>query len=254
MNRENFSQALAAVLRGENARDKGIGTLREKTLHAVLKRYMEPYEGSHEVRIGSYVADIVGENGIVEIQTRGFNQLRKKLTAFLEVATVTIVYPIAYTKWLIWVDPETGEATGKRKSPKRGTVYDAFYELYKIKPLLTHPNLRVHLILLDMEEYRHLNGWSHDRKRGSSRYERIPTALVDEMIVASPEEYRKLIPAGLPEQFTSEDYGKATGLAASYAQTALNVLRYVGAVTRVGRKGRLHLYQRSRDQLPEEVL
>ena len=248
MNRENFSQALAAVLRGENARGKGIGTLREKTLHAVLKRYMEPYEGSHEVRIGPYVADIVGENGIMEIQTRGFNQLRKKLTAFLEAAPVTIVYPIAYTKWLIWVDPETGEATGKRKSPKRGTVYDAFYELYKIKPLLTHPNLRVHLILLDMEEYRHLNGWSHDRKRGSSRYERIPTALVDEMIVASPREYRKLIPAGLPEQFTSEDYGKATGLAVSYAQTALNVLCYVGAVTRVGRKGRLHLYQRSKDQ------
>ena len=248
MNRENFTQALAAVLRGENARDKGIGTLREKTLHAVLKRYMEPYEGSHEVRIGPYVADIVGENGIMEIQTRGFNQLRKKLTAFLEAAPVTIVYPIAYTKWLIWVDPETGEATGKRKSPKRGTVYDAFYELYKIKPLLTHPNLRIHLILLDMEEYRHLNGWSHDRKRGSSRYERIPTALVDEMIVASPEEYRKLVPAGLPEQFTSEDYGKATGLAVSYAQTALNVLRYVGVVTRVGKKGRLHLYQRSKDQ------
>ena len=59
--------------------DKGIGTLSEKTLHAVLKRYYEPYGDNHEVKIGGYVADIVGEHGIIEIQTRNFDRLRKKL-------------------------------------------------------------------------------------------------------------------------------------------------------------------------------
>jgi len=243
VNRESFGQALERVLRDERAHNKGIGTLREKALHAVLKQYLEPFEDSHEVKIGSYVADIVGENGIVEIQTRGFNQLRKKLSTFLEVASVTVVYPIAHTKWLVWIDPETGEATNKRKSPKRGTAYDAFYELYKIKMLLNHPNLRLHLILLDMEEYRHLNGWSHDRKRGSSRYERIPTALVEEVIIGTSEDYYKLIPSGLPEQFTSRDFGQASGLSMNGSQTALNVLHHMEAARRVGKQGKLYLYE-----------
>ena len=99
MNKERFEQARQTVLHSERIRD-GIGTLGDKTLHAVLKRYMEPYEGSHEIKIGSYVADIVGEDGIIEIQTQGFDKLRKKLTAFLEVSTVTVVYAIASTKWL----------------------------------------------------------------------------------------------------------------------------------------------------------
>ena len=43
---------------------KGIGTKREKTVHAVLKNYFEPFHDSQEQKIGGYIADIVGENGI----------------------------------------------------------------------------------------------------------------------------------------------------------------------------------------------
>lgn len=243
LDNEKFKAACEKVLRAEHVR-AGIGTLGEKTLHAVLKQYIEPFEGSHEVKIGPYVADIVGENGIIEIQTGGFDRLRKKLSAFLEVAAVTVVYPIAATKWLAWIDTETGEAAKKRKSPKRGTAYESFFELYKIKLLLTHPNLRVHLLLINMEEYRSLNGWSGDRKRGSSRHERIPISLVDEITIESPGDYLKLVPAGLPNEFTSKDYKKASGLSLSSSQTALNVLNHVGAVRRTGKQGRLNLYKK----------
>ena len=64
----------------------GIGTLSEKALHAALKSYYEPDFESREVKVGSFVADIVGENGIIEIQTRGFDRLGRKLDAFLEAA------------------------------------------------------------------------------------------------------------------------------------------------------------------------
>ena len=53
VNRENFGLALERVLRDEHAHNKGIGTLKEKTLHAVLKQYLEPFEGSHEVNGGN---------------------------------------------------------------------------------------------------------------------------------------------------------------------------------------------------------
>lgn len=242
MDKERFEQARQAVLYSERIRI-GIGTLGEKTLHAVLKRYMEPYEGSHEVKIGPYVADIVGEHGIIEIQTQGFDKLRKKLAAFLDVSTVTVVYPIACTKWLCWIDSETGEVTTRRKSPKRGKAYEAFFELYKIKMLLKNPNLRILLLLIDLEEYRNLNGWRDNRKRGSSRYERIPIEIVDEVLIENPKDYLKLIPAGLPEQFTSRDYKKASGLSLGMAQIAVNVLSHVGALRQIGKQGRLNLYE-----------
>lgn len=242
MDKERFEQARQTVLHNKRIRN-GIGTLSEKALHAVLKHYMEPYEGSHEVKIGSYVADIVGEHGIIEIQTQGFDKLRKKLAAFLEVAPVTVVYAIASTKWLIWIDPETGEATTRRKSPKHGTAFEAFFELYKIKMMLDNPNLRILLLLIDMEEYRNLNGWSDNRKRGSSRYERIPITIVGDILIESPKDYLKLIPAVLPERFTSRDYQKASGLSLGMAQTAMNVLSHVDALRKIGKQGRMNLYK-----------
>lgn len=244
VDRRRFERVRDEVLRHAPQR-QGIGTLGEKALHMILKRYMEPFEGNHETKIGPYVADIVGEEGVVEIQTGAFNRLRPKLEALLPVARVTVVYPIPHRKWLTWLDPETGEAIGQRKSPKQGSFYHAFYELYKIKSLLTHPNLRLHLLLLDMEEYRRLDGWSYDRKRGSTRHERIPLALVDELRVEGAEDYQQLLPRELPESFTSADYARVSRLRPDGARTALNVLRAVGAVEREGKQGRLLLYRRA---------
>ena len=180
MDRQAFDEACEKIIYKERDID-GIGTLGEKTLHAVLKHYMEPEVARHEQKVGSFVADILNEQGIIEIQTANFNVMRRKLDAFLPEYPVTIVYPIPATKWLAWIDEETGEVTKKRKSPKQGTQYQAFRELYKIKPYLTHPNLRIQLLLIDVEESRLLNGWSADRKKGSVRFDRIPVGLVEEL-------------------------------------------------------------------------
>ena len=167
--KQRFREACEEIVNAERSQN-GIGTLGEKTLHAVIKLYLEPDKTKHEIRIGAYVADIVTDDGIIEIQTRAFNQLRNKLAVFLETYAVTLVYPIPRTKWLIWIDQPTGENASlgsnaplegvkkKRKSPKRGQIHDAIPELYKIKSLLDHPNLHLCIILVDIEEYRYLNG------------------------------------------------------------------------------------------------
>lgn len=61
-----------------------IGTLREKTLHAVLKQYYEPFSAMHEVKIGKYIADIINEDGVLEIQTGSFTSLQKKTGLFFD--------------------------------------------------------------------------------------------------------------------------------------------------------------------------
>lgn len=224
--------------------NQGIGTLGEKTIHAVLKRYLEPRSQFHEQKVDGFVADIMAEGEILEIQTGGFNRLRRKLEEFLPKYEVTIAYPIPASKWVNWLDPDTGEITSRRKSPKSGTYYQAFAELYKIKQYLLHPCLHLRLFLIDMEEYRLLNGWSRDRKRGSSRYDRIPLGLVDELMINGPEDYKCLVPESLPEQFLSIDYRKETRLTLNRAQTALNVLAHVGAVCKIGKQGKSILYRR----------
>lgn len=244
MNEERFRQALE---RTETAgpQSHGIGTRGEKTLHAVLKRYFEPSESFHEVKVGGFVADIANENGITEIQTRQFSRLRKKLPGFLALTDVTIVYPVAAVKWLVWIDEKTGETTRKRKSPRRGQPWDILYELYQIKEFLCHPCLKFCVVLLEIEEYRSLNGWSADKKRGSTRYDRIPVSIAGEIHIGGPFGYGRLLPPGLEARFTSREFQKASGLSLSSSQTALNVLNSVGAVRRVDKLGNRYVYEKA---------
>jgi hypothetical protein len=216
----------------------------EKTLHADLKHHFEPDITKHEIKVGSFVADIVSNERIIEIQTRSFDKLRKKLTEFLKSHSVTVVFPLPKTKWISWIDESTGETTKKRKSPKQGSIYDAFHELYRIKPFLKHSNFHLCIILINIEEYRYLNGWSEDRKRGSTRYNRIPLEIVEEIHFRNKMDYLQFIPNSLKEGFTSKDYKLATGINFRSSQTGLNILHDIGVVTRIGKQGNLYIYKR----------
>ena len=238
-----FKNACEKIIDQEK-HSNGIGTLSEKTIHAVLKHYCCEDESCHEKKVSSYVADILIGDEIIEIQTRNFNTMRKKLEAFLPDHQVTIVYPVVHTKWLRWINEETGEISAPRKSPKTGSFYEIFRELYRIKPYLKHPNLHFKIVRLNVEEYRMLNGWSHDKKRGSTRNDGIPVGYVDELCIDSACDYRKLLPDDLPVPFTTKDYKKSSRLPQGHAVTALNILYYMGVVERVGKQGNAFLYKR----------
>jgi len=240
---ELFNITCEKTTQKERAKN-GIGTLKEKTMHAVLKNFYGPDTSCQEIKVGRFVADILQEGKIIEIQTRSFNNMRKKLDSFLMIYPVTIVYPIIYTKWLYWIDETTGEVSSRRKSPKHGSFYDSFYELYKIKPYLTNPNLHICLTLIDAEEYRVLNGWGKDKKKGATKFDRIPVALVDELYIDSLDAYLQLIPDSLPAQFGTKDYARHAHINIKYAQLAINIFKYIGIIKQVGKDGRSLLYSR----------
>ncbi len=237
-----FEQAKARII-GKNRERQGIGTLSEKTVHAVLKHYYAPDTDMHEIPIAGYVADIYTGSEIIEIQTRSFHAMRKKLEVFLPLYPVTVVYPIPHIKWLSWIDETSGEASAKRKSPKRGSPYHAFAELYKIRPFLNHPNMKFRFALIDMEEYRLLNGWSRDKKRGSERYDRIPLSFVEEVAIDRREDYMQFIPYDLPEPFTAKEFAKYAKITADLARTVLLLLYELKIVDRPGKLGRQYLYR-----------
>lgn len=242
IDRERFEAAKEKII-GKSWQRYGIGTLAEKTMHAVLKHYYAPDEEMHEIPIENYVADIYTGTEIIEIQTRAMNRMRKKLDCFLPLYPVTIVYPIPREKWLFWIDENTGEVSQKRKSPKKGNVYHAFIELYKIRPYLSHPNLRLRLDLINMEEYRLLNGWSHDKKKGSERFDRIPTEFVEEVCIDCARDYMQLIPYELQEQFTTKDFAKCVKIPTNLAGTILLIFYELGLVNRVGKYRNSYIYE-----------
>ena len=242
MNRSDFEKACSLVI-GQERQRNGIGTLGEKTLHAVLKNYFEPHPENHEIRVGRFVADIVCENGVIEIQTRSFNRLLVKLENFLEYCNVTVVYPIPEIKYLSWIDMQTGEVTKHRKSPKKGTIYDCAAELYRIKYTLDNPRMCLCLCMLTVEETRYLNGWSRDGKRGSTRCDRVPTALNDEIWLRCPSDYSMFIPEGLDEDYTSSDFASAAHISLKTAQTLLNLLTYLGVVERISKRSNSFVYR-----------
>lgn len=244
INQKLFSEAcykMIGALQGQN----GIGTLQEKTIHSVLKYYYAPDSAYHEIKIGSYVADICIDGDIYEVQTRNFNTLRNKLNYFLQNHNVTIIYPVAHTKWISWLDMDTGELTPKRKSPKTGTFYQIIPELYKIKMFVNNPKLHFIISLIDVEETRYLNGWSQDKKRGSSRMDGIPVEIYDEVRIDTFADYTIFLPDTLPEQFTSKDLGKVAKIPQDKAATLLNVLLETKIIHRIGKSGKSYLYQKT---------
>ncbi len=240
---KRFQAAKDTIITFEARERHGIGMQKEKTLHAVLKCCEEPDPDCQEIPVGNYIADILtADKRIVEIQTANMNAMRSKLAYFLPLYPVRIVYPIPYQKWVTWIDPGTGELTVRNKSTRKGSFYQAFKELYKIRPFLRHENLTVDLLLLDMEEYRLQDGWSRDGKRGSHRYDRIPVSIVSEILLERPEDYMIFLPPDLPEPFTSRSFAQAAGIPASLSSTILLLLTELGQVERVGRKGNAYLY------------
>lgn len=242
MDKKAFEDAKLKVLLKQHD-PHGFGTLQEKTVHAVMKLYYEPDMDYHEVPIEGYIADIYTGKRIIEIQNGNFNRLRPKLEAFLPFYPVTVVLPIPHVKWVIWMDETTGELSDRHKSPVTGNIYHAFPELYKIKSFLKDPNLSFAFPLVDMDEYRLLNGWSKNRKRGSSRYDRMPLELFDEIFIERREDFMQVVPYDLPEPFTIKEFAKAAKIHRDLAASVVPLLKEMNLVKWVGKRGREYLYE-----------
>lgn len=225
-----------------------IGIQKEKILHKTLKYYLDPDFHHHEIKIkkttkGYLYADIYDGKMIYEIQTAGFDKLRDKLTNFLTTYEVTIVHPIPYKKNLYKID-EKGEITGPKKSPKTGNVFEVFKELYKIKPYLKNPHLKLKILLINVDEYRLLTPKKYYHQKGYKKEIQIPKTLIAEIDLNCKEDYLKILnKAHLEEEFTSKSFAKTLKISLAKAQVALNILNYLEIIQKVGKKGQSYLYQ-----------
>ena len=221
----------------------GIGTLGEKRMHVLIKRYICEDEDLHEVGVAGtrYVSDVRIGNEIYEVQTGAFYPMKSKIAHYLERTdcTVTVVHPVSLVQWLSWIDKETGEITPPKKVSRHGRAEDLLAELYCLLPYVRHPRLRVRLLFLETQDFRYLNGKrSRDRKRGAEKYERLPLSLIDEWELSSPSDYARFLPDGLPEEFTVKEFSDATKIRGRDAYSAVRVLCALGLLTQGQGRGR----------------
>ena len=252
MTREDTERFLACVRENDllTVRERqGIGMQQEKLVHAVLKDYFCPDRACQEVKLFGCIADCFDGERVTEVQTSGFYRMRDKLDRFLSAYPVTIVHPIASVKHITWIDPETGELGRRSRSPVPGTIYDAVRELGGIRPFLGTKGLTIRLVLLDIEEYRVKDGWDRSGKRGSHRFDRVPSALLGETVLTDAASYSVFLPKDLPETFTSADVQNLSGCRrrnVSYSYL-LSILTGLGVTEKLPEKrGRAFLYQRGR--------
>ena len=211
--------------------EDGVGTLKEKRLHAAIKRYLCEDEAFHEVGIAGtrYVSDVRVGNDAYEVQTGSFYPMRQKIAYYLEHTdlTVTVVHPISVIKWMCKIDTKTSEVSPRRRVPRSQRREDLLAELYSLRSFLGHPRLKFCLLLLETQDFRLIGSASGDKARGT-KYERVPISLVGEETFECADDFRALIPKDLPKTFTVKQFAAATKLRSRDAYAAAHVLCDLG--------------------------
>lgn len=220
-----------------------MGTLGEKPLHAALKRWCAQPGDHIEAVVDGYVVDVVRGDLLVEVQTRGFASIKRKLAALLDAGhCVRLVHPIAVQKWIVKVDDD-GVELSRRRSPKRGSPVDLFAELVSFPQLVSHPGLEIELVLIHEEEVRRHDPHRAWRRGGWVVQERRLLGVVDGLRLTGPADLAALVPDGLANTFTTGELAAAVGRPRRLGQQMAYCLRHAGVVTGAGKRGRSVVYQ-----------
>lgn len=226
--------------------ENGIGTLSEKSVHAMLKDYLEPDKSKHEVKIGKYIADICNENGIIEIQTKQFKNLVNKLDFYTcNCINTKVVYPLIRTKYINWIDSDSLDVVDIRKSSHTGVIQDVFKELYWIYKYIENSSIELDIILVDANEYKILDGRGSNKKIKATKVDKVPTKVVDVVTFKSISDFSKFIPDTIDDVWTTKDFLKQTKCNKRWLGSGIKILRETGAIELVGKEGNSYLYKRA---------
>lgn len=226
----------------------GIGTLNEKSLHAALKQwYAEPGD-RFEREVEGYHVDIVRGDLLIEIQTRGFGAIRRKLSRLSEERRVRLVYPVAAEKWILRQSEDGAQDLGRRKSPKRGRMEHLFSEMVSAPTLAAHRNFSLEVLLIQEEEVRRRGIARAWRRKGWATVERRLLGVIERRLIEAPAHLLAMIPAEVDEPFTTADIAEALGIHRGLAQQMAYCLRKLGAIAADGKAGNSILYRRGTPQ------
>lgn len=222
-----------------------VGTLNEKPLHAALKEWYARPSDRFEVPVEGFIVDIVRGDLLIEIQTRNFAAIKRKMSVLTASHPVRLVYPIAREKWIVKLAKDGGSRSSRRKSPKRGAIEQVFEELVSFPKLLSSPNFSVDVLFIQEEEIRRYDGSRGWRRRGWVTHERQLLQVMSQRFLGTPRDMRALLPSTLVEPFTTADLAAAIVKPRRLAQKMAYCLREMGIIAAAGKRGNTILYTRT---------
>ena len=242
---------------------EGIGTLGEKQMHAAIKRFICSDESCHEVKIdGSplcidhsgeednkkkkrrFVADVMKDGVIYEIQTGSFAPLREKITWILENTTynIAVIHPIIETKWINFINDKTCEIESRHKSPQKEKFTDIASDLHYFRDFINNPRFSLVLLVMEAEQYKKNTAKDKRRRPKYRKYELIPISLLRAYVFKNVRDYNIFIPEGLDEPFTVKNYSLKSKIYGMDAYSIVKTLVYVGLLEESGKLGRATAY------------
>ena len=188
--------------------------LNESSLHNTLKTfYSVTKNGKTEVKKDGHIFDILTpENEVIEIQTQNLGKLKNKISDTLDKGyKVRLVYPLIISR-TIFTNDDNGNLISKRKSPKKGNIYDLFTELTGIYPILLRDNFTLEVVEINMSEQRLRTEENVQSKNKRRRFRKnwIKTnkhldEILNSWLFNSKEDYLNLLPKNLPAEFCVKD-------------------------------------------------
>jgi hypothetical protein len=218
-----------------------IGTLQERSLHAAIKDLYKGPGTQFEVLIDGYVIDIVKEGLLIEVQTRNFAAIKKKLFHLMKMHPIRLVYPIPSEKWIVR-QTLTGEQLSRRRSPKRLGFANVFEELVSIPTFIRHQNFSLEVLLIREEEIRQQDGKGSWRRRGWSSVDKRLLGVLDRRLYTFPSDFLHLIPENLERPFTTKTLAEVSETTKRIAQKLTYCLRKMGILRIVGKESNAFLY------------
>ena len=220
-----------------------IGQLNESSLHNQIKNILAEEGDLIESKIGRYFIDIVKPDHLVEIQTKNFSSFKSKLENLIEDHKITVAYPIAWQKQIVYLEENSEKEISRRKSPQKRRLINVFEELMRIPALFKHPNFTLQVLLIKLDEFRVRDGKGSWRRKGVSIVNRKLVEIDDIIVLETPTDLLGLLPFSKNQTFTSNELAKKTKINKSLARKMCYTLKKMSAIEQIGKDGNAFIYQ-----------
>ena len=218
--------------------------MNEHSLHSEIKEWYALPGDKTEVKIDDFIIDIARGTLLIEIQTRNFSAIKRKLSNLVKNNKVRLVYPIPERKWIVRVT-ETGEVLSRRKSPKKGKLTDLFYELVSIPDLIGNKNFSLEVLMIEEEEIRCNDGKGSWRRKGVSIKDSKLINVNSKVLFKNGRDFLTFLPDDLINPFTNRTLAKQAGVSIPLARKITYCLRKMSVITCVGKKRRELIFQKT---------
>ena len=214
----------------------------ETSLHRELKELYCDDAAAREVSVRGYRIDAIVDGTLIEIQQASLAALRRKTKTLLETHSVTIVKPLCALKTIIRLKRQQGPVAWRRISPRHETIHDLFDDFVHFVDVFPHRRLTVEVLLTEQEETRSPRRKRWFRAKDFTVADRRLVAVRSRHVFQTSADLCQLLPAGLPETFTTADIARLGEMPRWLAQKMAYCLRRTGGIVIAGKRRNAVVY------------